>query len=153
MYGLYMHWPPSTFACKCGVHRIFIILSWIDNPMQEAQVWIPTWIKWSVGRVHVAHFWGEFIPSKQCTNPCCLLTSFCMLCLYPTDTGFPRRTGGSNCAHCSESWPSMRVHTRWRVSLDKQRKLIKEISSLHKEWKVILATQDRGITGRQLDLN
>ncbi len=23
MYGLYMHWPPSTFACKCDVHRTF----------------------------------------------------------------------------------------------------------------------------------
>ena len=24
MYGLYMHWPSSTFACKCDVHRILL---------------------------------------------------------------------------------------------------------------------------------
>ncbi len=23
MYELYMHWPPSTFVCKYGVHCIF----------------------------------------------------------------------------------------------------------------------------------
>ncbi len=23
---LYLHWPPSTFACKCDVHRIFSIM-------------------------------------------------------------------------------------------------------------------------------
>ncbi len=27
-----------------------IILSWIDNPMQQTQVGIPSWIKWSVMR-------------------------------------------------------------------------------------------------------
>ncbi len=32
MHTLYMHWPPSTFACKCGVHCIFRII--VEEPSQ-----------------------------------------------------------------------------------------------------------------------
>ncbi len=28
MYGLYMHWPTSTFACKCDTRRIFLFNNW-----------------------------------------------------------------------------------------------------------------------------
>ncbi len=28
---LHMHWTPSTFACKCGIHRIFICLLFVGT--------------------------------------------------------------------------------------------------------------------------
>ncbi len=44
---------PTDHLIQDGIIPQFkiIILSWIDNPMQQTQVGIPTWIKWSVGRV------------------------------------------------------------------------------------------------------
>ncbi len=49
-----------------------IILSWIDNPMQQTQVGISFWIKWSVLRVYeltIIEFWfwfSGFSPISQC---------------------------------------------------------------------------------------
>ncbi len=67
-FELMLHWIDNStqnynFELNWNFTSIqIIILSWIDNPMQQTQVGFKFWFKWSVGSVYMRHIFQVDLP-------------------------------------------------------------------------------------------